>query len=65
MKLKSNQATLCPLCQRGNYCGMMNPTGANDCWCFKETFPKAMLDSLPPNREKICICKNCLTEFKS
>ncbi|ATP40400.1 hypothetical protein CSE16_10260 [Solibacillus sp. R5-41] len=65
MTLEMNQAKLCPLCQKGNKCGMTDNPSTGECWCFKVVFPKEIFDQLPPDREKVCICENCLVEFKS
>ncbi|MGE7024202.1 cysteine-rich CWC family protein [Bacillus cecembensis] len=64
MIVEVRQAKLCPLCQKDNHCGMTDNPSTETCWCFHVGFPKAIFDQLPSDREKACICENCLVEFK-
>lgn len=65
MTLEMNQAKLCPLCQKDNKCGMTGNSSTGICWCYTKSFPKEIFDQLPPVRQKkVCICENCLVEFK-
>ncbi len=63
MTLELRKAELCPLCQKNNNCYMANTLSSEVCWCFEADFPKEIFEQLPSDREKICICKNCLSEF--
>lgn len=55
----------CPLCKNNNQCCISNDGSAEGCWCTDAFFPRGIFDLLPAEREKVCICQNCLEEFKS
>ncbi|WP_042164255.1 cysteine-rich CWC family protein [Paenibacillus gorillae] len=61
----------CPLCGENHSCVMETTTSASgnelgSCWCARETFPKALLDTVPDAyKNAACICKSCLSEFKA
>ena len=62
-KTESNSVVdcgLCPLCGYQNYCEVNK--GA-DCWCQSETFTEQLLSRLPDDRQKACICQNCVRAF--
>ncbi|OBZ15959.1 cysteine-rich CWC family protein [Bacillus sp. FJAT-26390] len=51
----------CPICGKPNECGIKAvQEEAADCWCFRENFPKSLLQQVPEaDRNKACICKSC------
>ncbi|MEK4425490.1 cysteine-rich CWC family protein [Solibacillus sp. FSL K6-1523] len=66
MTLEMNQAKLCPLCKKDNKCGMTDNSSTEVCWCYSKSFPKEIFDQVPLDRQKkVCICENCLVEFKA
>ncbi|REE92750.1 Cysteine-rich CWC [Paenibacillus taihuensis] len=52
-------ASECTLCQQANRC-----EGNASCWCYKEKFPKELIDLVPKDlKGKACICQKCLHAF--
>ncbi len=65
MRIEVIETELCPFCKKNNNCLISKDQSSEGCWCFEASFPKEIFDLLPPDREKVCICKNCLEEFKT
>jgi hypothetical protein len=62
---ESSGAGNCPICGKDNRCGNIAGKPQGTCWCSKEDFPEAIIDSLPSNPlNKSCLCKACLDDFK-
>ena len=58
-------ATCCPLCGQSNQCAMAagpdSQISNEPCWCVQESFPAALLASVPAAAQrKACICQRCL-----
>lgn len=54
--------TVCPLCGRGNACGMA--AGQSTCWCMQVQIPPALLERLPPEARGVaCVCADCVAAF--
>lgn len=53
-----DDATICPLCQKINGCGIA--AGRSDCWCFTTPIAETALAALPEGeRMRRCICADC------
>jgi len=51
-------AEICPLCGRGNACGMA--AGKGECWCFDATIPAEVLAQIPEAARGVaCVCREC------
>lgn len=51
----------CPLCGEKNGC----MAGEGYCWCTLEEFPREIFELIPvDSKNKHCICKKCLNEFR-
>lgn len=51
----------CPLCGNDNNC-----SSSKECWCHSIIVPKELLDKVPnEKKDKSCICKTCIDDFKS
>ncbi|MGH2719974.1 MAG: cysteine-rich CWC family protein [Actinomycetota bacterium] len=49
----------CPLCGRGNDCGLATGT-ATTCWCFAESVPSDVAEKFPSvARGLACVCRRC------
>ncbi|GLX66479.1 cysteine-rich CWC family protein [Paenibacillus glycanilyticus] len=58
-------ASECPICKGNNQCGNLQGLPAGECWCSKETFPKAVFERIPPELSgKACVCQACLERLK-
>lgn len=56
-------AKKCPICNKENKCG--NELGTSTCWCSTESFPEGIYQLVPEElRNKACICKDCLEEYR-
>ncbi|MCP5327411.1 MAG: cysteine-rich CWC family protein [Sinobacteraceae bacterium] len=54
---------LCPLCGRGNDCGV--EAGRGNCWCFSTGVPEDLLETLPEElRMEACICASCIESHR-
>ena len=52
----------CPVCQQANLCQVEK---GKDCWCVKEQIPKALIKTLPKEKQgKSCLCQACVQRFK-
>jgi len=58
--------TLCPLCGGPNDCQLCLPAARQDrCWCVHEEFPKELLARVPDYfRNRACICRSCVEQFR-
>jgi prepilin-type N-terminal cleavage/methylation domain-containing protein/prepilin-type processing-associated H-X9-DG protein len=56
----------CPLCGGPNDCQLCLPSVRSaPCWCRQEEFPAGLLACVPePLRNRACICRSCLTQFR-
>jgi hypothetical protein len=53
-------ASLCPLCGRGNQCAIMAGIDPLSCWCMDVPVSPAALARIPePMRNKACLCPAC------
>ena len=53
----------CPVCQQANQCQIEK---GNDCWCVKEQIPKALIATLPKEKQgKSCLCQACVQRFNA
>ncbi|MCM3626943.1 cysteine-rich CWC family protein [Paenibacillus glycanilyticus] len=58
-------AAHCPICKGDNKCGNLAGIPAGECWCSKETFPRAVFERIPPESlGKACVCQSCLERLK-
>lgn len=56
----------CPICGKPNGCAAETNPAPDDCWCFHERFPDALLDKVPAEwKGKACICRDCLAQAKA
>ncbi len=57
----------CPLCGGANECQLCSPaTYKGPCWCSREEMPAELLARVPePWRNRACICRQCLMEFRA
>jgi len=59
---------VCPICGGPNMCGELDKSNQTDgrCWCALETFPREIFQLVPKEKkDKACICKTCLDQFKT
>lgn len=56
----------CPLCNRGNACGLADPTAsASTCWCFSAQIASGTLELIPAEvRGRACLCSACLRQLQ-
>ena len=52
---------LCPFCKKDNNCMVVK---AQACWCMDIGIPKELVELIKDNKEKSCICKTCVLEYK-
>lgn len=78
-RIESNRdvdSGLCPLCGGQNYCEVSSGFSSEvnsenncevnkeaDCWCRSESFAEQLLPRVPDDRQKACICQNCVRAF--
>jgi prepilin-type processing-associated H-X9-DG protein/prepilin-type N-terminal cleavage/methylation domain-containing protein len=57
----------CPLCGAANECQLCSPAAFKGrCWCAHEEIPAELLARVPENfRNRACICKNCVENFRA
>jgi len=53
--------TICPFCGKQNQC-MAHVKAA--CWCNEIHVPQKLIDIVPENKGKACICRSCILLFK-
>ncbi|WDE00197.1 cysteine-rich CWC family protein [Thalassomonas actiniarum] len=51
----------CPFCLDNNHCQAQTD---HPCWCFSAEIPQALLQLLPPQSDKTCICSACIRTFQ-
>ncbi|WDE12967.1 cysteine-rich CWC family protein [Thalassomonas haliotis] len=51
----------CPFCLNDNDCQAQTE---HQCWCFTSTIPKALLELLPQQSDKTCICSACIRAYQ-
>lgn len=56
----------CPLCGRGNACGLADPTApVRTCWCFSAQIASGTLERIPKEvRGRACLCSSCLQRLQ-
>ena len=57
---QSRADAACPFCQGSNHCV---PDDPELCWCHTLLVPAELL-ALLTDKDKSCICKNCILAFK-
>lgn len=62
--MTADQQDQCPLCGKDNHCAMAAGKDVAACWCVAEHFPPELLAAVPPeDRNRRCICKNCVQQY--
>ncbi|MBA1272360.1 cysteine-rich CWC family protein [Pseudomonas azotifigens] len=50
----------CPVCGKGNDCGLAGGDSTSPCWCFSMTIDATRLADLPPQVQgNACLCPRC------
>ena len=52
---------ICPICKKDNKCMVSKP---ESCWCMNIKVPKILIELVKEEKEKSCICKTCVLEYK-
>ena len=47
----------CPLCGGPNDCGLV--AGKNECWCEKVAMSRDVLERMPDDAKRVCVCAKC------
>jgi prepilin-type N-terminal cleavage/methylation domain-containing protein/prepilin-type processing-associated H-X9-DG protein len=66
MSKEFSNPSRCPLCGGPNACLLASPVAFKGrCWCTREEFPPQLLARVPEHlRNRACICRLCLEEFR-
>ncbi len=56
----------CPLCGRPNGCQLCSDGADKErCWCFDVVIPPELVSQIPEvHRNQVCICHDCVTNFR-
>jgi molybdopterin-guanine dinucleotide biosynthesis protein MobB len=54
----------CPLCGELNYCGRVEDSRCEGCWCQAVTIPPRLLEEIPAAaRMRACLCRRCVDDY--